>query len=80
MLDVDKGVLGPASQLSLALSVEPPDRRALGYVQDRPRSAHLAQPSALRSHFTLAVEQCMQAFCREVAYLEAFMMTLESRH
>lgn len=40
---------------------------------------HLVQRSALRSHFALAVEQCRQAFCREVAYLEAFMLRLYSQ-
>lgn len=48
---------------------EPLGPRPLGYTQNRLRRAHLEQPPSLRSHFALALEQCWQAFLREVAYL-----------
>ena len=37
------------------------------------RWTHLVQPSALRSHFVLALEQFWQAFCLEVEYRVGFM-------
>lgn len=45
-------------------------------MQDKPRRAHLEQRATLRSHLALADEQCRQAFCREVAYLVAFIATI----